>query len=402
MDTSSLLSQTARRMKPSVIRSLLKLVQQSDIISFAGGTPDSELFPRPLLAEIASKVILEQGRLSLQYGETVGFLPFREQVCAYLQAKGIDCRVENILITSGSQQGLSLLGMTLLDPGDTVIVEEPSYLGGLLTFQNYQATFQTVPCGPEGMDLSRLAQVLESSAAKKPKFLYTIPTFQNPAGSTLPEAGRKALLALAAKHGLLVVEDDPYGELNFTGHPIRPIKSFDTGGQAVYLGSFSKICAPGMRLGWVCADPALIGAMTMAKETMDVCTDVLSQAIAAEFFKGGHLAGHLGKLVQRYGTRKDAMLESIRREFPAGITVNEPKGGFFVWATLPAGMDATALFSRAIASKVAYVVGSAFHTGEGRGLNTLRLTFCAVDEAKIRDGIGRLGRVFKEAIGARA
>src|SRR4051812_5519639 len=205
MDIAPLLSQTARRMKPSVIRSLLKLVQQSDVISFAGGTPDAELFPRALLAEISQKVILEQGRLSLQYGETVGFKPLREQVCLALQAKGIACSLENILITSGSQQGLSLLAMTLLDPGDLVVVEEPSYLGGLLTFQNHQASFQTVPCGPDGIDLSRLKALLQSSGPKKPKFLYTIPTFQNPAGSTLPLEGRRELMELARTHGLLVI-----------------------------------------------------------------------------------------------------------------------------------------------------------------------------------------------------
>jgi 2-aminoadipate transaminase len=385
-------------MKPSVIRALLKLVQQSDVISFAGGTPDAELFPRPLLAELASKAILEQGRLSLQYGETVGYRPFREEVCRYLRGKGIACEAENILITTGSQEGLFLLSMALLDPGDRILVEEPSYLGALLTFRNFQGQCMPVHCGPDGLDPAELEKTLESGLPAHPKFLYTIPSFQNPAGSTLPDAARKRLMELAVRRGLLVVEDDPYGELNYSGEPLKPVKSHDPGHQAVYLGSFSKIAAPGMRLGWVCAAPELIGRLTMAKETVDVCTDVLSQAIATEFFKSGALASHLDKLCSAYKARRDVMLESIRKFFPAEVQVNQPKGGFFVWAQLPQGLSASRLFPAALEKKVAYVVGEAFHAAEGRGENTLRLTFCAVDETRIAEGIQRLGGVFKDAL----
>lgn len=397
MDYSPYFSQASNRMKPSIIRALLKLVQQSDIISFAGGTPDAELFPKELLADIASRVIREQGRLSLQYGETIGWLPLREAVADYLKKQGIHCTTDNILITTGSQQGLFLSGITLLNPGDTVVVEEPSYLGGLLCFRNFSAGFLPVACGEKGLDPGRLDSLL-SQAGPKPKLLYTIPTFQNPGGSTLPEAERPKLLEVARRHGLLIVEDNPYGELNFTGETLKAVKAFDTEGRVIYLGSFSKIASPGMRLGWVCADPALVARMAMAKETTDVCTDVLSQAIAAEFFKGGHLQAHLQKLIGTYQKRRDAMLSAIQEHFPEEIRYSRPLGGFFVWAGLPEGFNTVELFEKAVAAKVAYVVGTAFYPGENQGLNTLRMAFCAVDEAKIREGIKRLGNVFKEAL----
>jgi 2-aminoadipate transaminase len=397
MDYSRFISQVSNQMKPSVIRALLKLVQQSDIISFAGGTPDAELFPRDLLADIASKVIRDQGRLALQYGETIGFKPFREQVAHYLVSQGIDCTYENILITTGSQQGLYLAGLTLMNPGDTVVVEEPSYLGGLLAFRNFSANYLPVHCGEQGMDPADIDRAL-SGAYPKPKLLYTIPTFQNPAGSTMPEIQRAQLIEIARNHDLLIIEDNPYGELNFTGKPIKSLKAFDKDGRVVYLGSFSKIASPGMRLGWVCADPALIARMTMAKETADVCTDVLSQVIATEFFRSGHLKDHLSKLIGTYRVRRDAMLSAIQEHFPKEIRCNHPLGGFFVWAELPEGLNAVTLFEKAIAAKVAYVVGTAFYTREGQGLNTLRLTYCTAHEDKIREGIQRLGKVFKEAL----
>jgi len=399
MDFSKTFSAASDRMKPSIIRALLKLVQQSDIISFAGGTPDAELFPRDLLADIASRVIREQGKLSLQYGETIGWKPLREAVADYLKAQGIDCTVDNILITTGSQQGLYLSGLTLLNPGDGVVVEKPSYLGGLLSFQNFSAEFLPVNCGADGLDPHEVDRTI-TKAARKPKVIYTIPTFQNPGGSTMPEAQREKLVEVARKHDLLILEDNPYGELNFTGKAIKPIKSFDRDGRVIYLGSFSKIASPGMRLGWVCADPALISRMTMAKETADVCTDVLSQSIAAEFLKGGHLHAHLQKLIGTYQKRRDVMLSAIEEHFPKEIWYNRPLGGFFVWAGLPEGYNTVELFEKAVAAKVAYVVGTAFFTGENRGLNTMRLAFCAVDEAKIKEGIKRLGDVFKQAIKA--
>lgn len=397
MDYSNLFSANANRMKPSVIRALLKLVQQSDIISFAGGTPDADLFPKELLADIASRVIREQGKLALQYGETVGWKPLREQVAQYLSAQGIDCTEENILITTGSQQGVYLAGLTLLDPGDRVMVEEPSYLGGLLAFQNFAAQFVTMPCGEQGIDPAQVDKIL-SETNPKPKILYTIPTFQNPAGSTLPEAQRQKLLEVARKHDVVILEDNPYGELNFTGKPIKAIKAFDKEGRVIYLGSFSKIASPGMRLGWVCADPSLIARMTMAKETADVCTDVLSQNIAAEFFKGGYLKEHLGRLIGVYQGRRDAMLSSIEKHFPKSIRYNRPLGGFFVWAELPEQLNAVTLFERAVAAKVAYVVGTAFYTKEGQGLNTLRMTYCTANAEKIEEGVKRLGGVFQEAL----
>ncbi len=222
MDYSRFFSQNSNQMKPSVIRALLKLVQQSDIISFAGGTPDAELFPRDLLSDIASKVIRDQGKLALQYGETIGWKPLREQIALYLSSQGIHCTMDNILITTGSQQGLYLSGLTLMNPGDTVVVEEPAYLGGLLCFRNFSANFLPLPIGEQGLDPAGVDRAL-SAASPKPKILYINPTFQNPAGSTLPEEARAQLVEVARRHDLLIIEDNPYGELNFTGKPIKSL-----------------------------------------------------------------------------------------------------------------------------------------------------------------------------------
>jgi 2-aminoadipate transaminase len=401
MNYSSYFSKTSNQMKPSIIRALLKLVQQSDIISFAGGTPDAQLFPKELLADLASQVIRNQGPLALQYGETIGWKPLREAIAQYLNNQGINCTLENILITTGSQQGLFLASTILLDPGDTVMVEEPSYLGGLLCLKNFFAKLLPIACTETGIRPDELNAQLTSPTTDKPKLLYTIPTFQNPGGSTLPENYRIKLLEVARRHDFLIIEDNPYGELNFTNKSIRSIKSFDTDGRVVYLGSFSKIGAPGMRLGWVCADPTLIARMTMAKETTDVCTDVLSQAIAANFFAQGYLPAHIQTLIQTYQKRRDAMIAAIQNYFPKDIWYNRPLGGFFIWAGLPKGFNTIELFQQALAAKVAYVVGSAFYIHDQQGLNTLRLTFCAVDEAKITEGIRRLGQVFHSALSKR-
>jgi 2-aminoadipate transaminase len=398
MNIEQLLSQNAKNLKPSVIRGLLGLVQQGDIISFAGGMPDPEVFPRELFAELAEKVIREQGKLALQYGLTIGWQPLREQIVAQMAAKGVACGLESVLITAGSQQGLDLAARALLDPGDLVVVEEPTFLAALLTFRNYGARFLCVPARADGLDPEELDALLKGRKGPKPKFLYTVPSFQNPAGSTMPNAARKRLVEVCRAHDLLILEDDPYGELNYSAGPLSTLKSFDTDGRVIYLGSFSKIGSPGMRLGWAVADPALIGKMTMAKETVDVSASVLPQAIAAEFFKGGHMPGQARRYVEVYSKRLDVMMEAIGREFPQGTLLSRPKGGFFLWPQLPGGLDTVALFPKAVEAKVAYVIGTPFFAEEGKGLNCLRMAFCSVPEGKIREGVARLGLVFREAL----
>ena len=394
MNFETIQSRLSREMKPSIIRSLLKLVQSPEIISFAGGTPDASLFPLEAFAEISRKVILDQGRLSMQYGETQGWLPLREEIARYLGGKGMQVSADEVLITNGSQQGIDLLGRVLLDPGDRVGVENPAYLGALIAFNNFQAKLVPLEMDQDGL----VPESLEAAIARgeKPKLLYLTPSFQNPSGRLLSEARRKRVAEIAAEHGIIVAEDDPYGEINF-GAPFTPIKAFDAAGNVVHFGSFSKIGSPGMRLGWSIGPKALIAKMVMAKETTDVCTNVLSQAIAAEFFKAGLLAPHLKKLVATYKSRAFTMLESLRRELGAELSLEEPKGGFFLWATLTKHAGGEELFKRAVGAGVAYVPGAAFFVKPEDGAATLRLTFCAVNEEKIEEGVKRLAGAIQGA-----
>ena len=398
MNIEQLLSQNAKNLKPSVIRGLQGLVQQGDIISFAGGMPDPEIFPRQLFAELSDKVIREQGQLALQYGLTIGWQPLREQIVAQMAGKNVACKLENVIITAGSQQGLDLAARALLDPGDFVVVEEPAFLAALLTFRNYGARFISVPVGGDGLDPDELDARLSRHQGPRPKFLYTVPSFHNPAGSTMPNDARRRLVEVCRRHDLVILEDDPYGELNYSAGPLSTLKSFDTDGRVIYLGSFSKIGSPGMRLGWAVADPALIGKMTMAKETVDVSASVLAQAIAAEFYKGGHMPAQARRYVEVYSKRRDVMVEAVRAEFPQGTQLSTPKGGFFLWPQLPGGLDTVALFPKAVEAKVAYVIGPPFFAEEGKGQNCLRMAFCSVPEDKIREGVARLGKVFREAL----
>jgi 2-aminoadipate transaminase len=392
MNFDPVFSRLSREMKPSIIRSLLKLVQRSEIISFAGGTPDADLFPLELFADLSRKAIMEEGRLSLQYGETQGWMPLREQISQMLAAKGIQAGPDEIVITNGSQQGIDLLSRVLLDEGDRVGVENPGYLGALIAYNNFRAKLLPLEMDADGLK----PEALEAAIARgdKPKLLYLTPSFQNPSGRLLSEARRRSVAEICAAHGIVLAEDDPYGEINF-GAPYTPIKAFDKGGNVVFLGSFSKIGSPGMRLGWAAGPKALIAKMVMAKESSDVCTNVLSQAIAAEFLKGGHLAPHLKKLVATYQARALTMVKALRAELGAELSLEDPKGGFFLWATLKNHSGGEALFQQAIDAGVAYVPGSAFFAEPSDGERTMRLTFCAVNEEKISEGVRRLAGVIK-------
>jgi 2-aminoadipate transaminase len=394
MNYDAISSRLCTEMKPSIIRSLLKLVQSPDIISFAGGTPDAALFPLEDFADLARKVILEQGSLSLQYGLTQGWVPLREQIAQYLGGKGLRLDADQVLITNGSQQGLDLLGRVLLDEGDLVGVESPAYLGALSAFRNFRARLLPLPMDADGL----LPEALEECIARgdKPKLIYLTPSFQNPSGRLLSEARRKRVAEIAAQHGIVVAEDDPYGEINF-GQPFSLIKSHDLDGNVVFFGSFSKIGSPGMRLGWAAGERALISKMVLAKESADVCTNVLSQAIAAEFFKAGLLTPHLGRLISTYRSRAATMVRELRRELGGELEFEEPKGGFFLWARLKGLKGGEDLFRKSVAAGVAFVPGGAFFVDEADGAQSMRLTFCAVDEAKIALGVQRLAGVIRGA-----
>lgn len=394
MDFSALYSQTARRTQPSIIRALLKLVQDPATISLAGGTPDSNLFDLERYAALAQAAASQQGRSSLQYGETQGSLALREQIAAYLGGRGWKVDADRILITTGSQQGIDLLGRVLLDPGDRVAMEEPGYLGAIIAFKNLGAEILPLPIdGIDGLDVDRAAGILKA-APKAPKFVYLTPTFQNPSGACLTPQRRQALAALAQERNLLLIEDDPYGEISFDGPAPRPLAA-DAPEHTVYLGSFSKMSVPGLRIGFAVGPAELITKLTMAKESADVCSSVLSQAILAEFLRGGHLKATLPGLVGAYRARRDVLLSAAQEEMPKGTKLFNPSGGFFIWAELPGALDSQAVFQQAIAAKVAYVPGAVFYAREGAGRNTLRLSFCAVEESKLREGAKRLGAVLR-------
>lgn len=395
MDFQAKLSAAAGRLRPSIIRSLLKLVQNADVISLAGGTPDADLFDRKLFSELAGRVALDQGRLSLQYGETQGWAPLREQVSAYMAGRGVQITPEQVLITTGSQQGIDLLARLFLDPGDQVAMEAPGYLGALISFQSYGATALSLPLRQGGVDPAEVDAALASSP--RVKLLYLTPSFQNPSGSCLAPERRAAIAQVAAKHKVLLVEDDPYGEISFDGPPPRPICADDAQGACVFLGSFSKMSVPGLRVGWVAGPAELIAKLTLAKESADVCSSVLAQAVAAEYLKEGHLQATLPRLRQAYQSRRDVLHRQASAALPVGTRMDLPAGGFFLWAELPGGHDAQALFERAVNSGVAYVPGAVFFSDPAQGRNTLRLSFCAVAEDKLKLGAERLGKLFATA-----
>ena len=399
MDFEANYSTTARRLQPSIIRALLKLVQDPATISLAGGTPDSNLFDLDRYGEIAGRMARDQGRLSLQYGETQGWKPLREQVAAYLAGRGVQVSPEQVLITTGSQQGIDLLSRLFLDPGDVVAMEEPGYLGAIIGFKNMGAQILPLPLsGEHGLDPAQVDATLGAWAGPRPKLLYLTPTFQNPTGACLGAERRQALVQVAAKHKVLLVEDDPYGEICFNGPPPRPLMAYDNTGSSIFLGSFSKMSVPGLRVGWAAGPSELIQKLTLAKESADVCSSVLAQAIAAEFLKGGHLQSTLPKLISAYKTRAAALRDALAQEMPPGTRLTTPQGGFFLWAELPEGLDTQALFQQAIAAKVAYVPGGVFYSRSGAGANTMRLSFCAVEEAKLVEGAKRLGAVLNHAL----
>jgi 2-aminoadipate transaminase len=396
MDFESLYSSTARRLQPSIIRALLKLVQDPAVISLAGGTPDSNLFDLDRYAQLAEQAARCQGRLSLQYGETAGWKPLREQVAAYLGQRGVTVSPDQVLITTGSQQGIDLLGRIFLNEGDCVALEEPAYLGAISIFKGMGATMLPLPLSDaEGLDPVAVDAALKAWTGPKPKLLYLTPTYQNPSGACLGSARRQALTELAARHNFLIVEDDPYAEISFDGPPPKPVLACDQGGHTIFLGSFSKMSVPGLRVGFAVGPPALIQKLTVAKESADVCSSVLAQVVAAEFLKGGHLQATLPTLRSAYHARRDVLFEALQQELPKGSSMVKPAGGFFIWARLPEGFDTLASFQTAIDAKVAYVPGSVFYTRPGQGLNTVRFSFCAVEEAKLREGAKRLGQVLR-------
>jgi 2-aminoadipate transaminase len=383
------LARRAERLNPSTIREILKITEKPGIISLAGGLPSADTFPVAAMREATERVLRDTPREALQYAASEGFAPLREWVAAEMSSQGVAAEADQVLITTGSQQGLDLVGKVLIDPGSTVAVESPTYLGALQAFAPYEPNFVAVEGDAEGPLPEALA------AAEGARFLYLLPNYQNPTGRCLGAARRLSLAARAAQLGLPLVEDNPYGDLWFDEPPPPPL-SATAGDQAVYLGSFSKVLAPGLRLGYVIAPRALYPKLLQAKQAADLHTPGFNQRVVHEVIKGGFLRQHVPTIRARYKAQRDAMRAALEQYLTGFARWNAPVGGMFFWLELQAGIDATALLPQAVETGMAFVPGSTFFP-QGGHENTLRLSFVTVPPERIAEGVAMLARVVKEA-----
>jgi 2-aminoadipate transaminase len=393
-DLDALFSRSARSMRFSAIRRMSALVERPGIISFAPGQPSPDTFPVDEFRSIFDEVVARDGPATFQYILTRGWKRALDAVAAYAADKGVRCTPPELLLTEGSQQGLDLVSRVLLDPGDTVLVELPTYVGAISAFRAAQAEMRAVRLDGEGIDLDDLRRVHRS--ATRPKFLYVIPSFQNPAGVSHSLARRKALLETARELDLLVVEDDPYGDLYFEDAPLPSLRSLDAEGRVVYMSSFSKVLAPGLRTAFVIGPAALLEKVEIAKQAANLCGSGLDQRIVTACLERGLVEAQKARIRPFYRRRRDVLLEGLREHMPEGVTWTRPTGGMFVWLTLPEPLDAEKLLEDAVAEGVAYVAGAPFCV-DGSGRSSMRLTFAREDEPALREGAARLGRVVRRA-----
>jgi 2-aminoadipate transaminase len=376
----------------SMTRQLMHLIADPEVISFGGGLPAWELFPVEQVKEVTNYILDHDGPAALQYGASEGYQPLRQAVAERHKKKGFDITKDNVLITCGSQQGIDLVSKLFLDKGDALVVEDPTFLTALQTFSLFQANCLTVPTDEEGMRVDLLPEILKKNDVK---FIYVMPSFQNPSGITLSLERRKRLVEIAQQYGIPILEDDAYGELRYSGEALPALKALDKGQQVIYLGSFSKVLSPGLRVSALIAPDGVMEKLVFAKQAADLHTDNLAQRIVYEFLRRGLLDPHIQVIINSYRTRRDAMLQAMERYFPAGVSWTKPDGGIFLWVTLPQGMDAMELFEKAVQAKVAYVPGSCYYANGG-GDNSMRINFSACDEEKIEVGIQRLAKVITE------
>lgn len=375
----------------SFIREILKVTIDSSIISFAGGLPNRLFFPVKALQKAAFDVFEEAGAEILQYANSEGYLGLRQFIAdRYRKQEGLDIPVEDILITTGSQQGLDLLGKTFLNEGDDLIIEEPGYLGAIQAFAMYRPRFHPAPVSEGGMDTAALGRVLSE---RQPKLLYTVTNFQNPSGISYSDDNRREVAELMRSGSCLIIQDDPYGDLRFSGSRKISFKRL-LPANTVLLGSFSKTVAPAMRLGWLVAPPLIMDKLVIAKQASDLHTDYLAQRILHRYLCDNDLDAHIATIIRQYGKQKEAMISAIKDFFPAGVQHTNPEGGMFLWVTLPEGASSMALFEAAIKKKVAFVPGTPFYV-DRKDSNTLRLNFSCSDEPTIVEGIRRLGDSIK-------
>jgi len=379
-------SERAAQLQSSFIREILKITQRPEIISFAGGLPSPATFPVERMKAAYDKVLSDNGKVALQYGPTDGYAPLREWIANSLSVEGSTILPEQILMTSGSQQALDLLGKVLIDEGSRVLVETPSYLGALQAFSVYRPEFKSVDTDEHGLVPSSLEGIADGA-----RMLYSLPNFQNPTGRSLSLERRSELVATCARLNVPLIEDDPYGALSYKGEPMPKMVAMNPDG-VIYMGSFSKVLTPGIRLGYVCAPLPLVRRLELAKQAADLHTAQVTQMVVHEVVKDGFLDQHIPTIRKLYGDQCQAMLAAMKEHFPAGVSWTEPEGGMFIWVTLPPQVDAMKLLEQSLAARVAFVPGAPFYANDPAS-NTLRLSFVTVPPERIREGIAVLGKL---------
>ncbi|HEY1357265.1 MAG TPA: PLP-dependent aminotransferase family protein [Thermoleophilaceae bacterium] len=396
---AGLFASRTKVMTSSAMRDLMAITARPEVISLAGGLPDTSTFPPDTFAAVAQRIAAESCAKALQYGPTDGLPETKDCIAAVMEAEGMRADPEDVVVTTGGQQVIDLVAKTLIDPGDVVIAEGPTYPGAVPTFSSYQADVVQIDMDADGMRVDLLEEELErlDREGRTPKFIYTVPSFQNPAGVTLSAPRRKRLIEVAHERELLVLEDNPYGLLRYEGEPPSPLYALDGGVYVMYLGTFSKILSPGIRLGWAVAPPPVLEKMNVGKQATDLCTSTLSQLMVQAYFEEGRWRDYVDSLTEIYRARRDTMLDALADHFPPQAEWTRPGGGMFIWATLPDFIDTTDLLARALRDNVAFVPGEAAYL-DGRGRNSMRLNFSGCDEDDIREGIRRIGEVVTEQV----
>jgi 2-aminoadipate transaminase len=396
---AGLFAERTRVMRSSAMRDLMAVTARPEVISLAGGLPDTSTFPPQTFAAQMTRIAQESAAEALQYGPTEGFRETVDCILEVMGAEGMLPDPDDVIVTTGGQQAIDLFAKALIDPGDVVICEAPTYPGAIPVFCSYQADTIQIECDGEGMRIAELEDTLErlDVEGRRPKFIYSVPTFQNPAGVTMTLERRRRLVELARARELLVVEDNPYGLLRFGGEPLPPLYQLDGGDFVLYIGTFSKILSPGIRLGWAVAPPPVMEKVVLGKQASDLCTSTLTQYFVREYFGGGRWREYIESLTEIYRRRRDAMIEALGLYFPPQATWTEPEGGLFIWATLPPYIDTGDLLAKALREDVAFVPGQAAYV-DGRGRNSMRLNFSAGSEDEIREGIRRIGKAIEAQI----
>ena len=385
-------------MKSSAMRDLMALTERDEVISLAGGLPDTSTFPPDSYASLMSSVAVDSCARALQYGPTEGLALVKRCIVSVMAAEGVEADPDEVLVTTGGQQVIDLVCKTLLDPGDVVVTEAPTYPGAVPTFSTYQADVVQVTMDRDGMRVDELEQMLDEleGSGRRPKFIYTVPNFHNPAGVTMSLERRRELVRIAGERELLILEDNPYGLLRYEGSPLPTLRSLDDE-FVIYASTFSKILSPGVRLGWTVAPAPILQKMNLGKQAADLCSSSISQYFVGAYFDSGPWEDYVRSLIELYRRRRDVMLDALAEHFPREAQWTHPEGGLFIWATLPEYIDTTDLLARALQENVAFVPGRAAFV-DGRGGSSMRLNFSGVGEDEIREGVRRIGEVVREQV----